>query len=332
MPAAYFLLVLREFGGSGARAAELLRGTGLDERDLSELDEITLGQQLAQVRNLARRERPGWALGVGSGFGASTHGALGFACISAPTLGESLSVLARFEPVRAPFYRLVADESSEDTYRLYIEESLPLEEELRIPLLEMVMLSNQALVESVIGRPMREGCFEFAYPEPSYTDRYPEFFHAPLRFDRPETAITIPSSWLGSACPLADAGMYQASLRKLEIQLRRLGSRDFVVAHVEEVLASGDDAGIGLDETARRLHLSRRTLARRLAQAGTSFREILEAHHKERAEALLRDDSLDVAEVGWRLGYNDAANFGRACRRWFGMSPGSYREQLRRRS
>jgi AraC-like DNA-binding protein len=40
---------------------------------------------------------------------------------------------------------------------------------------------------------------------------------------------------------------------------------------------------------------------------------------------LLRDRELTVADVAYTLGYEDPANFGRACRRWFGMAPGAYR-------
>ena len=49
---------------------------------------------------------------------------------------------------------------------------------------------------------------------------------------------------------------------------------------------------------------------------------------RESAEALLRSPDFGIAEVSTSLGYEDPANFGRACRRWFGMAPGRYRQQL----
>jgi len=44
-------------------------------------------------------------------------------------------------------------------------------------------------------------------------------------------------------------------------------------------------------------------------------------------KALLREGSLTAAELAYRLGYEDAANFNRACRRWFGSSPGRLRQK-----
>jgi AraC-like DNA-binding protein len=110
-------------------------------------------------------------------------------------------------------------------------------------------------------------------------------------------------------------------------QARRLEGEDFLLARLEQILRAAGDAGLTLAEAARRVHLSRRTLNRRLTELGTSYRVVLEAHLRGRAEALLRDPSLPVAEVAWRLGYEDASNFGRACRRWFGMGPGDWRRR-----
>lgn len=66
----------------------------------------------------------------------------------------------------------------------------------------------------------------------------------------------------------------------------------------------------------------------RLRDEGTSYRGLRDASQKRYAESLLRDRRLDVSEVAYALGYQDAANFGRACRRWFGASPGRHRRRL----
>ena len=124
--------------------------------------------------------------------------------------------------------------------------------------------------------------------------------------------------------------MYEASLRSLETGDRRLESRSFTVARVEQLIASRGER-LGVEKAARLLHVSRRTLVRRLRHGGTSYRSLLEAHQTKRAEVLLRDPELSVAEVAYELGYEDPANFGRACRRWFGVSPGKWRRRNRSR-
>jgi AraC-like DNA-binding protein len=328
MPMAYFWLLLREFGGAAQAEAALLAGTGVAPGAAADpAAEGTLGQTLALIRNLAARLPPGWALTGGSAFHASTHGPLGFAAVSAPTLGAALDVIERFGWVRAPYYR-TSCERSERSYHLTAEERVPLDEVERIPLLEALWLSLQALVESVRGRPVREARFEFAYAAPAHADRYRDHFHGEVRFGRPETRVTLPLAWLALPSPMADAAAFASALAKLEAQARRIEGGDFLLARLDQVLEAAGDAGLPLAAAATQLRLSRRTLNRRLAESGTSYRARLEAHLQGRARILLADPSLGIGEVAFRLGYEDPSNFGRACRRWFGRSPAALRKEL----
>lgn len=85
------------------------------------------------------------------------------------------------------------------------------------------------------------------------------------------------------------------------------------------------DAPARLADVSRHLGMSPRTLIRRLQESGASYRGLVDRHRRRRAEALLREGSQSVAEIGYRLGYEDAANFARACRRWFGAAPSALR-------
>ena len=70
--------------------------------------------------------------------------------------------------------------------------------------------------------------------------------------------------------------------------------------------------------------LSTRTLRRRLANEGTSYRVELEGLRRELAARYLADTGLSVSETAARLGYADVAAFGHAFRRWYGQSPGRW--------
>jgi len=153
----------------------------------------------------------------------------------------------------------------------------------------------------------------------------PEFLHAPVTFDQATSALAVPSDWLPLPCPFADPALHRGAVERLAAAERRLQGEEFIVAQVERILEGAGDAGLELDPVASQLHLSRRTLVRRLGRCGTSFRELLDAHRRRRASELLADPNLTVTEVGYRLGYTEPANFGRACRRWFGTGPRAYR-------
>jgi len=326
MTSAYFSLILREHGTDARDRAALLAGTGAGrEGALEAPGEITLGQQLRQVRNASRLLGPGWALATGSRLHAATHGALGVGAVSAPTVRRGLEVMTRFSQVRAPHFRLVARDER-DVVRLVPEDRVELDDEERIPLLDIVLLSTQGLVEALLGRPLHDARFEVSYARPAYASRYADHFHAPVRFGCTTPAVVLPAAWLDVECPLADGAMFEASLASLTDAARRFAGRCPLVARAEHLVAAHGER-LSFGAAARALRLSRRTLSRRLHEEGTSWRALLDARKKARAARLLRDPELGFGDVAAALGFDDTANFGRACRRWFGMSPGAYRRR-----
>jgi AraC-like DNA-binding protein len=322
MSGAYFSLILREYGSAPDARSALLDGTSVSEPAPAE---ITLGQQLRQVRNACRVLQPGWSLSMGSRLHAATHGPLGVAAVSAPTMREGLDVMTRFSQVRAPHFRLRALQRGGEVW-LLPEDRVALQEDEQRALLDIVLLSTQGMIESILGRPMREARIELPHPAPQHADRYAAFFHGSLHFACREPAIVIPSDWLLLACPLSDPLLYDASLRSLRSHAQRVSGGRLLLARLEQLLAA-DGATLGARPAARALGMSARTLNRRLRDEGTSFEMLREAARKAQAESLLRDPELSVADVACALGYEDAANFGRAFRRWFGVSPGRHRQQ-----
>jgi AraC-like DNA-binding protein len=76
---------------------------------------------------------------------------------------------------------------------------------------------------------------------------------------------------------------------------------------------------------AKQLHVSTRTLKRRLAEQGTSFSDILDDMRRQRALLLLENRELAIGEVAARLGYTEVPTVTRAFRRWTGKTPAAYR-------
>ncbi|WP_297623005.1 AraC family transcriptional regulator [Nocardia sp.] len=94
---------------------------------------------------------------------------------------------------------------------------------------------------------------------------------------------------------------------------------------IRETLADSQSRAICIEEVARRLSVSTRTLQRRLADQGTSWREELEVVRYQHAKSLLRDTQLPLQSIAGRLGYSDHRTLRRAFQRWTGQSPNDYR-------
>lgn len=82
------------------------------------------------------------------------------------------------------------------------------------------------------------------------------------------------------------------------------------------------------EQVALALCLGDRTLQRRLRSEGVSFQQLLDETRRELAQQYLRQPGHSLKRVAEQLGFEDQSNLFRACRRWFGMSPGRYRDGL----
>ncbi|MDG2336237.1 MAG: helix-turn-helix domain-containing protein [Myxococcota bacterium] len=329
MPAAYLRLLLRRFGAEAERAHLLLQGTGISPERAHAIDPnatIFVWQQLRLLQNINAFAPPSWALDIGPALHGSAHGALAAATAAAKNLDRALAILERFAHLRAPYFS-IRRSTEAGQHRVHLEILVEVEIELKRSLVETVLISVQALLESALGESMSEASFTLPFSEPEYANRYREALSAPVSYaaENPVIAtLAFPEAWLELDCPFANESQYQRAKSELEVSERGLDGHDFIVARVEQILEASPGAPPSAEEIARRIYLSRRTLVRRLAESGTSFRSIVEAHSRRRAEQLLADHNLTIAEIGHRLGYTDPANFGRAFRRWFGCSPSAH--------
>lgn len=82
-----------------------------------------------------------------------------------------------------------------------------------------------------------------------------------------------------------------------------------------------------VEEIARRLGLSHRTLVRRLALEGLTFSGILDEMKIDLAKSYLTDDGLPISQTAWLLGYGEVSAFTHAFKRWTGMTPRQWRAQ-----
>lgn len=101
---------------------------------------------------------------------------------------------------------------------------------------------------------------------------------------------------------------------------------DEVQGYVRGTLGAGD---VSIESCAKTLGISSRTLQLRLSEERVSYSSILDHQRQVCAENLLRTTDLVVSEIADRLGYSERTSFGRAFKRWIGLSPQQFRAKVR---
>ena len=117
---------------------------------------------------------------------------------------------------------------------------------------------------------------------------------------------------------------------QFEEQLRQYKDED---SFVELVRGAIQDRLTGqrpsIDVVSQALHMSPRTLQRRLQESGSNFQRVLDEARHLMARYYLSNSVLELNEAAYLLGFEDPNSFGRAFRNWEGMPPSDWRESHR---
>jgi AraC-like DNA-binding protein len=323
LPAAHALHLADVVAASGIAQEELFAPLGLDAVALAVPGAVLGVPVVVQLFERARALTGNAAIGIQLGLQmrASAHGYLGFAAMTASTLREALDTVTRFVPTRTNALGLSLHVSGPSA-SLVIEERADFGP-ARDTILFALTVGIWQIGDALTGRELT-GAADFAFPRPSYIDGLTGLRQS-LRFSQPLTQLVFEASALSLPLTLADPVSRQLAYSELERSLEGLGVEQEILARVRGAVGRKNGGFRSLEEVASGLHISTRTLKRRLAAQGVTYSHVLEEQRRERALLLLRTPSLSLDEIAEQLGYSDTSNFRRAFRRWTGVSPATYR-------
>lgn len=280
------------------------------------------------------QEDPAWGFQLGQQFSMASHGALGFGAISAPTLRDGLVFLARYIPTRASYTTATVEQHGRSLHVLFRHDEIMLPFQQRI--CETLSMIFQSFIESA-GAAATPLVWRFPYPQPENYKVYGQWLHGGFTFDALVLRLEVPDSVAMLPSAFRNDAAYRATQAQCEALLVET-STDTLVQKVQAILASHIDLRVMestpvteipmAEEIADRLGVSRRTLIRQLKKSGTTFQALKDDLMRNHVEQLLVRSDLPLAEIGERLGYSDAANFTRACKRMFDATPTTLRKRL----
>lgn len=155
--------------------------------------------------------------------------------------------------------------------------------------------------------------------------RYRDYFRAPIEYSAGKIGLVFNKHVIDERLPTGNADLALSNDRLVSEYLARLDLNDIemqVRVKLIELLPSGEASE---EKIASQLNLGQRTLQRKLHEAGTSYKNILEQTRRELATQYMSSSLLTISEVTYLLGFSETSNFSRAFKRWNGVSPSSYR-------
>lgn len=324
--AEYLPLLIKMVGKYGVTEERFLSGLELlaptDWRNPSARLPMPIYEQ-AVSRALALTNAPWLGWEFGATLRLSSHGFLGYAAMSSETLRDALELAVKFMRTRGTLVELHLFTEG-DTAVIQIDEMVALND-IAPFMIESFFSSLHFMGSHLLGESYLDGELRFAFPEPDYFARMRPIMPVEVLFDCAYHQMRFPAARLEQRLRFADPRLAGMAAAQCEQELASIKSPPKLLGQVRRIILSEAGRFPSVEESASDLHMSSRTLKRKLQQLGTSYQRILDDLRKGLAVEFLSQTDHTVDEIAIQLGYSDASNFARAFRRWTKKSPSDYR-------
>jgi AraC-like DNA-binding protein len=322
--ATYLRILAREHADPSGILAEL----GVEDSVASDSETVSVSDFFALVRAVDEcHSDRAWHLEYAHRTADHFHGPLTFAMMSAPTIGEGLGAIGRYMSIRASYLRSGTSRTGRD-FSIELIESQDLGD-IRHLLLEITFRILHDYVAMIGDVNLAAATLSLTYPAGEDRAYYDKGFNCRVLFDQDANVLTMPAAWMAIPNPQHEQSTWTNAIAQCEVALSELDQEDAVARTRSFINATmiREPASLCIDDAAKFMGMSTRTLIRRLGNDGTSFQELRDSARQDLALRLLRKPNLTVESIAAATGFSDAANFSRAFKRWFGASPRRYRRE-----
>ncbi len=329
--ASYIACLLDTAEQQGADRDQLLRECGLTAAQLNPGSARLPVGVLLKLFVLAERLTGDSMIGIhmAENVRPGTFNALGYAAMSCSTLGDALCMIPRYEALVYDGGRTKV-ECRDGRVCVSWASGLPEQHDLRA-FNEVIVGGWLSFGRWIAGKHSDDGLvISFRHPPPPRLEEYTRFFDCPVHFSAPANSLSGPLQALHMPLIQRDEEMRALMENQARLALGRIREGHDVtaqvIAHIQRLLPVRAPA---LSCVAAELHVSERTLRRRLQQEGAQFSELVSQVRRQLSQHYLERTTLSILEVALLLGYAEQSSFTAAFRQWFGQSPRDYRKQHR---
>lgn len=309
--------------------APYLGEAGLDEAFFIRPDnEMPLSGFVALWELLAGKVSPDIGLSIGARATSGSLGAYGHAVRSAANMEASLRCMSRFIVVHSHATRLEVDFSGSYVVIDYQITDPTIIQRRQDSELSIAMIATN--LREITGSDVCPIRVDFEHPAPSETSSHRGIFKCPVHFNQPSNRLHYSRELLARPVLTADARLYNALESFLEEQRKERASASDLLGHINLVIAGSLSNGeVSLEQIAKSLGMSARTLQRRLSERKLEFSALVEEVRRSLAVEYVSHSRYNLTEVALMLGYSEASSFSRAFRRWTQITPQQYRQNAR---
>lgn len=312
--------------------SDALNGVHLSKSALSSPDtRVSLNQVIESYRNAARLTRnPRFAYQTGLRFHVTSYGMLGFAILSSMNFRQSIRHAMKYHVLAAPVVGLsFKEEGNRGEWSILPIPHPQLDRRLYRFLVELSFGDVVSLHRDVMGPSFAPLELHVTYGPPDDASSYPDVFGCRVLFGQAENRLVFDAEWLDREPRLGNENTHLSTLKLCDELMQDMQLQCGLAGKVRELLLVNLMRRTSFDATAKHLHMTARTLRRKLREEGTSFHKLADELRMRVAIKYLVYTELSTEDVASVLGFSDAASFRHAFRRWTKATPLQFRHLSR---
>lgn len=314
----------------GVALPALLRHTALQEAQLLQPDMLVSRQQELQlIENLVTLagEQPALGIKAGMKYHATAFGALGFAVMSSSNIRTAMAAGLQYFKLTFAFSRfVVADREHEIQVELTVDEDVP--RYLAAFIVERDLAALITVARDLYDLEPMLLQVQFKHATPEHIFDYQDFFRIRPQFNAGSNRVVFDRARMLQPLPQANELAYQAALAQCQQLLEARRVRHGVAEKVRQRLAMASAHMPTMEQVAQALCMTARTLRRHLQAEGVTFAELRDEVRIALADEFLKSAQLSIEQVAERLGYAESTSFIHAFKRWHGVTPHVFRQQV----
>ncbi|HET7361958.1 MAG TPA: AraC family transcriptional regulator [Burkholderiales bacterium] len=314
------LLIARALAARGIDAQSVFRRAGVAP---DKLQDPNARYPLAGVQRLwaLATEVTGdacFGLEVGRSWHPTTFHALGYCALASASLREALLYVVRYCKVVSTGARVQLErQGSEVAVRLSSRlRELAVPTPSSRPAIQAALVALAVLCREARGGSIAIRRVTFAHRDATCRERLQRFFQCRVVFGAPNNALVLRTAEVDAPLPTGNPALARINEQLVADYHAQLESADLVERVRSQLMRLLPSGHVGQATVAKSLHLSLRSLQRKLREEGTSFRKLVDQTRRRLAQQYAKDSTLSASEVAYLLGFSDPSSLSRAMRRW----------------
>jgi len=328
-PVVKIATIVDSLSAEGVSAKDALAGVQISKSVLSSpATRVSLNQVIECCRNAERLSHDEqFAYHTGLRFHVSFFGMYGFAILSSTNFRQTVRFATMYYQLATPLAEISFKE--ENRCGIWTITPIPhprIDARLYRFLVEMEFGIHVSQHRDVMGPSFSARELHVTYSAPEDAAKYPAIFGCRVLFDQSENKFVFDAAWLDDTPKLGNEITYSMIVELCDSLMEEFKLHIGLVGKIRHMLLVNLMRPTSFSAVASHLHVSTRSLRRKLSEENTSFRKLVDELRMAMAIKYLRDTDLTVEDIAHAVGFKEAASFRQAFRRWTKAAPQQFRD------